>query len=199
MAKDQGAWRDSSLRRLAKTEVTLPLTASELTHAQLRRKFRIVMLALGGFAFAVFAIAFAAAGIFPGFVTSPGFVGDEWVLAAVLFGVPLGAVLLAWLLVQGRVRRRADEADHPWSFTATREGLTVSTTGGRRFEAPWSAWRYAGYRYMTLKNNRIPIGLDIELAGTQLAVEFSRFGRRAAGQLAAALLQGLASAGQRDH
>jgi hypothetical protein len=199
MAKDQGPWRDGALRALAKRAVELPFAASELTHAQLRRKFRIVLLTLGLFAFALFAITFAAMGILPGFISSPGFVGDEWTLAAVLFGVPLGAVLLAWLLVQGRVRRRADEADHPWSFTATQEGLAVTTAGGRRHAGPWSAWRYAGYRYITVKHSRIPTALEVELEGTRLVVEFSRFGRRAAGRLAAALLRGLASAGQRDH
>ena len=199
MAKDEGPWRDSALRALAKRPVPLPFTASEVTHDQLRRKFRRVLLALGLFAFVLFVIIFAAAGIFPAFITSPDFAGDAWDLAAVLFGVPLGTVLLVWLLVRGRVRRRADEADHPWRFTATPEGLTVDTAGGRRFAGPWSAWRYAGYRYLTLKGSRIPTGLEIALGGTTLAVEFSRFGRRAAGQLAAALLRGLASAGQRDH
>jgi len=197
--KDRGPWQDSTLRALAKRQVALPLTASELTHAQLRRKLRIVLLALGGFTFVLFAIIFAAAGILPGFVTSPGFVGDQWDLAAVLFGVPLGAVLLVWLLVHGRVKRRPDESDHPWSFTASHEGLVVSTAGGRRYEGPWSAWRYAGYRYMTLKGSRIPTGLDLEQGTTRFEVIFSRFGRRAAGLLAAALLQGLARAGQRDH
>jgi len=199
MAKDQGPWRDGALRALAKRAVALPFAASELTHGQLRRKLKIVLLTLGLFAFALFAITFAAMGILPGFISSPGFVGDTWMLAAVLLGVPLGAVLLAWLLVQGRVRRRADEADHPWSFTATQEGLAVTTAGGRRHAGPWSAWRYAGYRYITVKHSRIPTALEVELEGTRLAVEFSRFGRRAGGRLAAALLRGLASAGQRDH
>ena len=47
MAKDEGPWRDSALRALAKRQVPLPFTASEVTHDQLRRKFRRVLLALG--------------------------------------------------------------------------------------------------------------------------------------------------------
>lgn len=199
MAKDTGPWRDPALRALARRPVALPFQASELTHGQLRRKLRVLLLALFVIAFALFGALFAAVGIFPGFVTSPGFVGDQWDLVAVLFGVPLGAVLLVWLLVRGRVRRRPDEADRPWSFTATTEGLSVATAAGRRYAGPWSAWRYAGYRYLSIKGSRVPTGLELELGGTLLAVEFSRFGRRDAGRLAAALLRGLASAGQRDH
>jgi hypothetical protein len=202
MAATADSWEDRNVQRLAKPAVAWPVEVVEFEHRALRRRTNRLILIVMALAFVALGTIFALAGIFPGLVDEERVtVTDEraqaW-LAAILFGLPFATGLLVRWLIQPRIRRRPDEADHPWRFQATRESLRVDTAGGRFLEGPWSRWRYAGYRYALVKNNRIPTALVIACEGEEIGIEFSRFPRRAAGQLAAAVLQGLASAGHGD-
>lgn len=202
MAKPKGPWSDYVLRGLAKRRVTLPLDISELTYAAQRRRlwrFLLVMLAIE---FLVFVALFAALGVLPGFIDRAAFSSldaeAENVLLAVLFGAPLLTGVLVLFILLPRLRRRADEAEHPWRFQVLPQALTVTSAGGRRWSGGWADWRYLGYRFTQIKLNRIPIALHLGLGEQELRIEFARFRRREIGQLAAALLQGLAAAGQSD-
>lgn len=200
--KDRGPWQDPILRRLAKKQVTLPVEVTELTHAELRRKTNRLILVMIGLEFAVFAILFAVMGIFPGFVDETRFTAldanAEFWLAVVLLSLPLGTGLLVRWLIGPRIRRRPDEADHPWRFRLTAEGMEVATPNDRRLAGSWPSWTYRGYRYLSVKGNRIPIGLVVACDGTEIAIEFSRFRRRESATLIRGVLQGLASAGNTD-
>lgn len=202
MAKDKGPWTDSALRSLVRRRVTLPLDVSELSHAALwRRLWRMLGLLFGG-EFVVLALLFAFMGVLPGFMDRESFSsiepGTETALLGVLFGAPLLSALLILFVAQRRIRRRPDEADHPWRFQATAAGLTVGGAGGWQRHAGWSEWRYAGYNFILVKTNRIPVALRIALEGHEIAIELSRFRRRDAFALAAAVLQQLGRAGQSD-
>lgn len=195
-------WQDWNLHRLAKPAVSLPLALSELHHSALKRKVKLFFLVSMASIFVIFAVLFAVLGIFPGFIdreAHPSFDANaELTLLAVLVGLPIFTGLLILLLIHGRFRRRQDEDDHPWRFVATRDGLEVTSAGGRKLAGPWSEWRYAGYRYMRVKTSRVPTSLVVILGNDPVEIEFSRFRRRDAGQLAAAVLQGLAAAGRTD-
>jgi len=202
MAREEGPWQDSILHRLAKPAVALPLQVSELRHDELKRKVKRFVLAATAITFLVFALLFAVLGIFPGFIDRDALTSfddnAELTLLALLFGLPIGTGLLVLLLIHGRFRRRKDEDDHPWRFAVTRDGLEVVSAGGNRLVGAWAEWQFAGYRYLSLKGNRMPTGLEVAQGGDRVEIEFSRFRRRDAGQLAAAVLQGLASAGRTD-
>jgi hypothetical protein len=202
MAKDKGPWKDAALRSLARRPVALPLDVSELTHAALRRRLWRVLGILTGGEFIALALLFAILGVLPGFIDRGSFgslePGAETALLGVLFGVPLVSALVIYVLVHRRVRRRPDEDDHPWRFQATESGLTVGGAGGWQRRAGWSAWRYAGYDYILVKMNRIPTGLRIALDGREIEIELSRFRRREAFALAAAVLREMGRAGQSD-
>jgi hypothetical protein len=199
--QDRGAWKDDVLRRLARKRVPLPVDVTELTHAALRRRTRRIILITVGIEFAALAILLAAFGIFPGFVDESriGFDAEaELWLAAALIGLPVGCGLLVRWLIGPRIRRRPDEADHPWRFLVTAEGMDVTTAGGRRLAGPWSRWTYRGYRYLVMKHNRIPTGLTVACDDTEIFLELSRFSRRDALALVRGVLQGLESAGHTD-
>jgi hypothetical protein len=201
MAKQTSAWEDRSLRSLARRQVALPVEAVELTQDALRRRANRLVLIMAAAEFVALATIFAVAGIFPGFIDHDRITveGDaELWLVGVLIGLPAGSALLVRWLVQSRIRARPDEADHPWRFLATREGLSVTNAGNGRLEGPWSDWTYAGYRYISVKHNRIPTGIKIACQGTVIFLELSRFRRRVALDLIRAVMQGLESVGHTD-
>lgn len=199
--QDRGPWQDDVLRRLAKKKVPLPADVTELTHEALLRKTRRFILILVAVEMVALGTIFAFAGIFPGFVDEAriGFDAEAelWV-TAILIGLPVGSGLLVRWLIGGRIRRRPDEGDHPWRFLVTGEGMDVTTAGGRRLAGPWPSWTYRGYRYITVKHSRIPIGLTVACDDTEIAIEFSRFTRRDATALMRAVMQGLESIGHTD-
>lgn len=200
--KAKGPWSDYVLRGLAKRRVEVPLRVTELTHAAVIRRFWRMLAGLMAGSFGALALLFAALGLLPGFIDRARYAavesGVETTLLAVLFGTPLLIGILVFAVARPRVRPRPDEADHPWHFQATAEGLSVTSAGGRRWQGAWGDWRYAGYRYIQIKMNRVPVALAIARDGQEITVEFARFRRREALALAAAILRGLASAGQGD-
>ena len=200
--KDRGPWKDDVVRRLAKKQVALPIEVAELDHATLMRRTNRLLLILIGVEFAALAILFAIMGLLPGFIDRERFTeipsDIEWTMAAILFGVPLFSGLLIRWLIHGRIRRRKDEADHPWRFRLTAEGMEVTSTQHRTLAGPWAKWTYRGYGYLSIKGSRIPISLHVACEDTEITIEFSRFRRREATQIMRAALQGLASAGNTD-
>lgn len=202
MAKDKGPWKDDVVRRLAKKPVAFPLEVAELEHAALIRRTRNFLLIFIGVEFAALAVLFAAMGMLPGFMDYERFTevdpdAELW-LAAILFGAPLFSALLIRWGIGRRIRRRPDEADHPWRFRLTAEGMEVTSAQNRTLAGPWAKWTYRGYGYITIKNSRIPISLHVANGESEIAVEFSRFRRRDATRLIRGVLQGLASAGNTD-
>jgi len=199
---DEGPWQDDDLRRLARKKIAFPLDVSALSHAELIRRLRRFLLIFAGAEFAALAILFATMGVLPGFIdrsTQSAIDGDaELTFLALLFGLPLASALLVWLVVHRRYRRRPDEADHPWRFRLSADGMEVTTAQDRRLAGPWSAWTYRGYRYVTIKHSRVPIALHVACEGTEIAIEFFRFRRREATQIIRGVLQGLESAGNTD-
>lgn len=202
MAKDEGPWKDNVVRRLAKKQVAFPIEVAELDHATLMRRTRNFLLIFMGVEFAALAIVFAVMGMLPGFMDYARFTevdpdAELW-LAAVLFGAPLLSALLVRLMIGRRIRRRPDEADHPWRFQLTAEGMEVTSAQNRTLAGAWAKWTYRGYGYITIKSSRIPISLHVACDGTDIEIELSRFRRREAIQITRGVLQGLASAGNTD-
>lgn len=202
MAKDKGPWKDDVLRRLAKRQVAFPLEVAELEHGALVRRMRRFLLIIVGVEFVALAVLFAVMGVLPGFVDHSRVTGvdsdTELTLAGVLFGAPLLTWLLAWWFIQPRIRRRPDEADHPWRFRLDAGGMAVASAQDRRLAGPWAEWTYRGYGYITVKSSRIPTALHVGCGEDQVTIEFTRFRRRDATQIIRGLLQGLASAGNTD-
>ncbi|HKY94037.1 MAG TPA: hypothetical protein VJL84_01975 [Kiloniellales bacterium] len=202
MAKDSGPWKDGALRRLAKKPVALPVEVAELDHATLIRRTNRLILILVSAEFVAFAILFAVVGVLPGFVDQSRFTeidpqAELW-LAAILFGVPLLTGLLIRWLIHARIRRRPDEADHPWRFRVTADGMEVASAQDRHLAGPWANWTWRGYSYLLVKGSRIPTALHLACEDTGIVIEFSRFRRREATQIIRAVLQGLASVGHTD-
>jgi hypothetical protein len=201
-SKDRGPWKDDVVRRLAKKQVALPIEVVELDHATLLRRTRDFLLIFMGVEFAALAILFAVIGVLPGFMDYAQFTevdphAELW-LAAFLFGAPLFSGLLVRWLIGRRIRRRPDEADHPWRFRLTAEAMEVTSAQNRTLAGPWAKWTYRGYGYITIKTSRIPISLHVACEDTEISVEFSRFRRREATRIMRGVLQGLASAGNTD-
>jgi len=94
------------------------------------------------------------------------------------------------------VRRRADEDDHPWRFRATGEEFSVQRQRGTALRAPWSRWRYEGYRYSIIKNQTVIVALELSLEGERMAIDLKR--TRRSRDLMRAVLQRLAAHGITD-
>ena len=196
MAEDTGPWTDDVLRRLARKRVALPVVVAELENDELRRRGNRVVLGIMGLEVLVLGILLAAMGVFPG-AGDAGPEAELW-LAVILLAVPLLTGLLLRFILRTRDRRRPDEADHPWRFHVTAEGMEVLSAQGRRLAGPWSSWTYRSHGIEGVRQGCMAVSLQLACEGDEISIEFSRFRRSDAMQLVPGVLQGLARVGHTD-
>ncbi|MEO8559659.1 MAG: hypothetical protein ABI439_11395 [Rhodospirillales bacterium] len=169
----------------------LPVFADERTAQAQHRRLQWLML---GF---IVACVGALSGLLLGFGAARALPLDT--LLIMILGVPVGlAVLLYALLYFSFVRGRRDDGDHPWRWAAVKTGLMLKRSNGKIHEGSWAEWRFKGYRYMTIRNQRGVIGLEVSLNGETFLIDLKRInGLRLGGRLARAVVQQLAVEGDK--
>jgi len=184
-------WLDDTLQKLLRPVQKLPVFADERTAKEQHRRVQIFSLIALVVLVTVLGGGFLALGVGPE-------VSATTILLMVAV-VPLGIALLfycfLWLVF---VMGRKDDGDHPWRWAATKQGLMLKRSTGKIHEGAWGDWRYESYRYLTIKNQRGVIGLEVSLNGETFLIDLKRIkGIRPNVRLARAVVQQLAIEGEK--